>query len=310
MIESLPPLNAALAFEAAARLGSFTRAAAELHVTPTAVSHHVKVLESSLGRRLFQRRNNSVVLTPAGRKLAAVLSESFGQLASGIQDALGGRRGAMPLVISVQPDFALKWLIPRLREFSRLNPAVELRVVTGYRALDLISENIDVAVRYLDDRPAAEGGTPAQTTGQLRMERLFGADLMPVMSPSLFPGVRPPDVDVVRRATLLHVSGAMDEWRLWLDCAAVAGVDATLGPAFDSYTLSIESAIQGWGIALGRIGLIEADIAAGRLVAPFATRLKGHRSWFMITAQDALLPHVAAFGQFLVGEAQACRQPA
>lgn len=304
MTNRLPPLNAARAFEAAARLGSFTRAAAELHVTPTAVSHQVKVLEASTGQILFRRQNNNVVLTAAGRLLASVLTDTFDRLALGMQEALGVG-GSGQLSISVQPDFALKWLIPRLQRFTSLYPAMELRLVSAYRTLDLVAENIDVAIRYLDHNQVANGKVLAEMAGQLRVEYLLGADLVPVLSPALFPAGQMREPAMLRETTLLHISSALEDWGLWLAAAGVHGVNATQGPKFDSYTLSIEAAMQGWGVSLGRMGLIETDIAAGRLMVPFTTRLQGRRSWFIVTRLGAARPQVTAFRVFLLREAAA-----
>ena len=145
----LPPLNSCRAFEAAVRLGSFARAAAELNVTPTAISHHVKVLEAWTGRRLFHRRNNAMVPTSAAHVLAPAITEALERIADSAQ-SLSGRALPSLLSLSVQPDFALKWLIPRLPRFATQHPAVEIRVVTAYRALDFLSADLDLAVRYLN----------------------------------------------------------------------------------------------------------------------------------------------------------------
>ena len=123
MIGRLPPLNACGAFEAVARLGSFSRAAEELNVTAGAISHQVKILEGWIGRQLFRRHTNSVVLTNAARSLAPAINEALERLALGIED-LRGTSGATPLTVSAQPDFALKWLIPRL---PRASPLCTLR---------------------------------------------------------------------------------------------------------------------------------------------------------------------------------------
>jgi LysR family glycine cleavage system transcriptional activator len=176
---------------------------------------------------------------------------------------------------------------------------VELHLVTSYRTLDLLSEDLDLAIRYLD----AEG--LAETAANLRADPLLSADLVPVGSPALFPPGRPADPQMLRDATLLHVLSVEDEWRRWLAFAGLSGVDAERGPKFDSYALSGEAAAQGWGVALGRIGFIEADIAAGRLVAPFATRLAGRRTWVLLTARRPRKPQVAALRSWLLGEAAA-----
>ena len=294
----LPPLNACRAFEAAARLGSFARAAAELNVTATAVSHQVKLLEGWTGKRLFNRRNNAVVPTEAARLLAPSITDALERIGTGLRN-VAGNLGPSLLTFSVQTDFALKWLIPRLPRFAAGHPGVELHLVTSYRTLDLLSEDLDLAIRYLD----AEG--LAETAANLRAAPLLGADLVPVGSPALFPPGRPADPQMLRDATLLHVLSVEDEWRRWLAFAGLSGVDAERGPKFDSYALSGEAAAQGWGVALGRIGFIEADIAAGRLVAPFATRLAGRRTWVLLTARRPRKPQVAALRSWLLGEAAA-----
>jgi LysR family glycine cleavage system transcriptional activator len=301
MIGRLPPLNSCRAFEAAARLGSFSRAAEELNVTPGAVSHQVKILEDWIGRRLFHRRMNGVVLTEVARSLAPTINEALERLALGVE-GLRGTTGTTTLTISVQPDFALKWLIPRLPRFAALYPAVELRLVTSYRALDLVREDIDLAVRYLDRAAVANGNALVETAGQLRADHLLQADLTPIASRTLLGSDCP---EALRDCTLLHVLSAPDDWRLWLAAAGVRGVDAARGPKFDSYALTSEAAAQGWGVALGRVGFIENDLASGRVVAPFALRLSGPRSWFLLTALGRAKPRVAAFRAWMLREAGA-----
>lgn len=296
MSATVPPLNACRAFEAATRLGSFARAAEELRVTPTAISHHVKVLEDWTGQRLFRRQNNAVVPTPEAHRLAPIIGEALEQIAEGLQK-LTGRSLPSLLSISVQPDFALKWLIPRLPRFAATYPDVEIRLATSYRQLDLLGEGLDLAVRYLS---AAE---MAATSNELRAEPLLGADLLPIVSPALIPTNRAADPEWLRTATLLHVTGVPDEWRHWLQTAGLSDVNPLRGPKFDSYALSGEAAAHGWGVALGRVGFIEADIAAGRLVAPFSTRLSGRHRWVLLSASHSRNPMVPLMWQFLLAEA-------
>ncbi len=302
MAARLPPLNACRAFEAAARLGSFTRAAAELNVTATAVSHHIKVLEAWTGRRLFRRHNNTVTPTDEARRLAPVFTEALERLADGVQTIMGSG-GPRPLTISAQPHFALKWLIPRLPRFAALHPSIELRLVTSYRALDLINENIDLAVRYVDRTSLAGSPALAELSGDLRADHLMDADLWPVASPALFPLGAPVDPSMLRRCTLLHLLGAPDDWRNWLTAAGLRGIDAMNGPKFDSYVLSAEAAAQGWGVAMGRVGFIEADLAAGRLVAPFALRLANPGAWLLLTTRTTCKPQVALARNWMLREA-------
>ena len=213
---------------------------------------------------MFNRRNNAVVPTEAARLLAPAITDALERIGTGLRD-VAGNPGPSLLTLSVQTDFALKWLIPRLPRFAAGHPAVELHLVTAYRTLDLLSEDLDLAIRYLD----AEG--LAETAANLRADPLLrrgpAAGVQPVLVPA-----RPAGRSAgLRGMTLLHVlSAPEDEWRRWLAAAGITGMDPERGPKFDSYALSGEAAAQGWGVALGRIGFIEADIAAGRLVAPFA----------------------------------------
>jgi LysR family transcriptional regulator, glycine cleavage system transcriptional activator len=293
-----PPLNACRAFEAAARLGSFSRAGSELHVTAAAVSYQVNLLEKWTGKRLFNRFHNGVIPTNAARLLAPVITDALERMSDGLLN-LTGDTGPALIRFSVQPDFALKWLIPRLPRFSAAHPRVELNLVTSYRSLDLLSDTLDLAVRYLNPAEFAESAT------QLRADHLFTADLVPTVSPTLFPPGRPADPALLRHATLLHVLTVLDDWRRWLSAAGIKGIDPDRGPKFDSYALSGEAAAQGWGVALGRIGFIETDIAAGRLVTPFATRLAGLRSWVLLTAHRPRIPQVETLRSWLLSEAAA-----
>lgn len=282
------------------RLGSFAAAANELNVNPTAISHHVKVLEAWVGHRLFARRNNAVLPTAAARMFAPIITEALERIAEGAQ-TLTGESGLRLLSISVQPDFALKWLVPRLPRFATQHPDVELRLVTGYRSLDFVSENLDLAIRYLDV------ASPPETGVELRAEPLLRADLIPVASPASLPPDRPADEEWLRGSVLLHALSGPDDWRRWLTAAGVDGVNATRGPKFDSHALTSEAAAQGWGVALGRIGFIETDIATGRLAAPFSLKLPGQRNWVLLSALRSRKPMVAVLRKFLLREADITR---
>jgi LysR family transcriptional regulator, glycine cleavage system transcriptional activator len=307
MSAHLPPLNACRAFEAAARLGSFARAATELNVTPTAISHHIKVLEAWTGRRLFKRRNNSITPTAEAQHLAPLITAALEQLAGGVQSIMGVK-GPTTLTISAQPDFALKWLIPRLPRFAERHRSVELRIVSSYRALDLINEDIDVAVRYLDYSATGRSSAAPEMSHDLQIDLLLRADLSPVAHPAMFPRGSPADPEILERSTLLHVLGSPEDWRNWLEAADVRGVNTAKGPKFESYALSGEAAAQKWGVAMGRIGFIEADLAAGRLIAPFALKLASHRSWFLLTTRRTSKPQVAMLRTWMLEEAAGTTQ--
>lgn len=262
------------------------------------------MLEGWIGRPLFRRRTNRVILTDLARSLAPAINEALGCLALSVE-GLRQKSSAVPLTISVQPDFAMKWLIPRLPRFAALYPAIELRLMTAYRALDLVREDIDLAIRYLDRAAVASGEVLDEAGEPLRADHLLRADLTPIASPALFAPDRSHKPEALRGCTLLHVVSAPDDWRLWLAAAGLRGIDPLRGPKFDSYALTSEAAAQGWGVALGRVGFIEGDLAGGRLVAPFAPRLSGPRSWFLLTGRGSPNSRIATFRAWMLQEAGA-----
>jgi LysR family glycine cleavage system transcriptional activator len=302
---SLPPLNACRAFEAAARLQSFVRAAQELNVSPAAVSHQIKLLESWLGRRLFRRHASGVTLSSAGRALLPLLAEGLDRIALGL-DSIAGRAGSRLLTISTQPNFALKWLVPRLKSFMALHPGLEVCLVTAQRSLDLASENIDAAVRYFDALPVGLREIPAHAASELRIDELLRADLMPVASPKLFPPGERYSPDLLKEQVLLHVMSSPGDWGQWLRAAGVSGVDPMRGPKFDSYALTVEAAAHGAGVAIGRSSFLTEDLESNRLVAPFVLRLAGQSAWFLLTSRQPSTK-VTAFRDWILGQkARAC----
>ena len=285
----LPPLSSLRAFEAAARHLSFTRAAAELHVTQAAVSHQVKALEEWLGLKLFRRQNRNVFLTEAGQAYLPAVREAFDGLAEATR-RLRQRDGESKLTVTVTLSFAAKWLMPRLGRFRRLHPEIEFRIDATDRNVDLTREEADLGLRY------GSGSWPG-----LKARRLMSEELFPVCSPGLAAELRRPE-DLARH-TLLHDEMRQD-WRMWLLAAGVKGVDPTRGPAFNNSAMCVQAAIDGEGVALGRSALVAADVAAGRLVRPFAVNLPTEFAYYVVVAPQAEeLPRVKAFVEWLAAEA-------
>lgn len=288
------PMNALRAFEAAARLRSLTRAAAELCVTQTAVSRHVRVLEQHVGKALFVRNANGIELTEHGRILVAALSASLDAIAAGLE-AVRGEQGRRAVRISAQPNFAMRWLIPHLASFRSLHPQVDVEVVTSHRGTQFPAEGADVAIRL-----------GRHWTG-VRAERLFGADLVPVCSPRLMTRDRPLAVPAdLRHHTLLHVSTAPTDWKIWLDAAGLTTFPWTGGSRFDSYALALQAAVEGLGVAIGRRVFVERDLAAGRLVQPFGPSVALDEAWFLLyPSAVASRPEIRAFRSWILEEAAA-----
>src|SRR5262249_14417261 len=259
MTARLPSLNGLRAFEAAARHLSFTKAAAELNVTQTAVSHQIRRLEEQLGLRLFERGQRALRLTREAQQYLPAVRAAFADLRLATERLLYAD-SATVLNVSCLPSLAAKWLVPRLAAFQEGHPDIEVRIATATRLVDFRREEVDLAIRY------GSGRWPG-----LRADWLMAEDVFPVCSPALIAGDRPlrRPADIAHH-TLLHVNLYRDEWLLWL---TAAGLPTSLamrpGLTFDLGLMALQAAIDGLGVALGRTPFVAADIAAGRLAAPF-----------------------------------------
>lgn len=293
------PLNALRAFEAAARHLSFQAAATQLFVTPAAVSHQVKRLETWLGTRLFRRGHRAVALTPEGEALAVSLGELFARLDLALDRATATTTAA--LRISTMESFAAKWLAPRLHRFHRECPELRLRVETGDALAGVGRDGVDVALRY---GPGGYRGVVA--------EKLMEAPVFPVCAPGLARGGGPPaTVADLGQHTLLHDESAdgrpgVPDWSAWLAAAGAPRVDPGKGPVFASIYLALEAAIAGHGIALGVGPLVAEDLRQGRLVRPFGPALGNAYAFWIVHREGAASdPAVAAFLAWLRKEAAA-----
>ena len=292
----LPPLRALRAFEAVARHGSMTRAAEELLVTATAIRHQVKLIEDWSGRRLFQRHNNRLELTEQGRAFFPAVTDAFDRIAAAATDLRGGEKDRA-LVIGARPNFALRWLVPRLPKFQSINPRIQLRLITSYRSLERMVDELDVAIHLGQKRENA------------RCDFLFSGDLFPVMTPSLIKQAKIKGPADLLRVTRLHVVTVIDGWNNWLNVAGVSGDIPDAGPQFDSFALAIEAAIAGCGATLAAEPFVRDEIKAGRLMAPFAARLARDRDYYLIVPQARENSTVASFRNWLLNEVSSSRRP-
>ena len=241
MSHPLPPLGALQVFEAAGRHLSFTRAAAELNVTQTAVSHQIRRLEEQLGLRLFLRRNRTLALTPEARAWLPAVSAAFQDLRAATDRMLRGPRDTV-LTVSSMVSVAAKWLVPRLARFQEACPDIEVRITPGTHLVEFRRDDVDLAIRY----------GRGQWAG-LRADWLMAEEIFPVCAPSLAHGPnplrRPEDL---ANHPLLHVEMSIDEWRLWL---TAAGLPASLATRrvmrFDDRLMTLQAAIDGLGVAMG-----------------------------------------------------------
>jgi len=277
------PLNALRAFEVSARHLSFTRAAAELNVTQTAVSQHVKNLEDRLGVPLFRRLPRGVALTDEGAALLPVLAQSFGRIGEVLAQFGDGRLREV-LAVGVVGTFAVGWLLPRLRDFQHLHPFVDLRLFTHNNRVDLAGEGLDCAIRFGD---GAWHGTEA--------ERLMDAPLTPLCAPVLAARLQCP-ADLPGEALLR--SYRADEWSQWF---AAAGVRSPVvrGAVFDSSLALAEAAAQGAGVALLPAAMFAGALRQERLVRPFEVEIGSGAYWLTRLKSRRPTPAMAAFRDWL-----------
>ncbi|WP_133491841.1 LysR substrate-binding domain-containing protein [Alcanivorax sp. 24] len=258
----LPPLSALRAFEATARLRSAKKAAEELSVTPTAISHQLRQLEEHLGVPLFIRRPRQLTLTAQGQALRAVCTDAFDAI-----DDVASRLRQTPqrqsVTLSTIPSVAARWLLPNVCYLREEQPDLNLSLQVTYDVLPLDGIAADMAIRYGDGRwPGLES------------EKLFDNVFVPACSPVL--NIR--DHDDLRHHTLLHYqpstnSGALLGWPAWQKRARVEGLDIDAGLALSDDTHIVSAALDGQGIALMSRELIRDELRSGRLVQPFGPEL-------------------------------------
>jgi LysR family glycine cleavage system transcriptional activator len=302
MLRHIPGLQSLKAFDASARHLNFTRAAAELNVTPAAVSHQIKELEEAVGVPLFQRTSRHMQLTRQGQVLKPAIADALEGITRALQK-LRQVENPTQVRVTVSPSLAAKWLVPRLDRFLESVPGADVRIDVSSEPLDFDREDIDVAIRFGD------GNYPG-----LVVEKLFHDTLFPVCSPELLKGAKklrePKDL---LQFTLIHLDweaqGAVwPNWRMWMLAAGVKDFNDTRGLHFSQTSLALQAAIDGHGVALGDSTLVGDDLASGRLVKPFelALRSPAQFAYHLITRRDtAERPMTKAFRNWIIAEAAA-----
>ncbi|MEM6587589.1 MAG: LysR family transcriptional regulator [Pseudomonadota bacterium] len=251
-----PPLNALRAFEAAARLGGFSKAAEELSVTPGAVTQHIKALEDWVGTPLFERRSQGVRLTRAGARLQPDFTAAFDRMGQAIH-ALKEASETQRVHIAALPSVAQLWLSPRMPRLRAENPQVQFSVTALEQPPNLLRDMFDWSVFF---------GHPTGEDDEIILDQ----DLItPVCAPELAATLSDPD-DLSAHTLLIDESWAQD-WTIWADRAGWDMARAGRQARFSLYALAVEEARNGAGLLMGHKTLIQADLEAGRLVAPFET---------------------------------------
>jgi DNA-binding transcriptional LysR family regulator len=289
-------------FESAARHLSFTLAAEELALTQSSISRQVASLERQIGRPLFERRTRALELTAAGDRLYSIARQALLAIDRCV-DEIRGDGGTPRVTIATYASFASLWLVPRLPEFQRLHPGIDIRIDASDRMVDLESEDVDVAIRWL--RP----GAPVPTDAML----LLTEDASPALSPRLLatrdaPLTEPGDLAALPILAMDETvpSAPYSSWARWCEFAGVAPFDGAARLYFTYVDQSVQAAVRGQGVALVRTPFLDDLVASGDLVLPFPKlRMRtGYRYFLIVNRQRSSVPHVVAFRDWIVAEFQ------
>jgi LysR family glycine cleavage system transcriptional activator len=294
MARNIPPLNSLRAFETVARHGSFTKAAEELHVSQSAVSRQVSLLEDYLGIKLFQRELRGLSLTPDGLAYHQRISPAFAQIAAAT-DTLYQKTRSSPIRLRVYTTFAAKWLMRRLPQFQAKHPDVPVQLSTNVAPIDFAKEDVDAAIQFgTGDWPGAHA------------EHLFDDEITPVCSPAL---IRATGKPLQEPGDLVHYRMLQSYYRKtdWPDWLAAAGrpdlIDHRDTMMFNSSILTYQAAIDGLGVAIGQVRLLDQELEQGTLVRPFAQLVGRPFAYYLVIPQrDTLSRNVATFRDWLVEE--------
>jgi LysR family glycine cleavage system transcriptional activator len=293
--KNIPPLRAIKAFEASARHLSFTKAAAELHVTQAAISHQIKNLEELTGVQLFQRFNRSLKLTFEGRLYLISIRNALENIEKATRQ-LKNRDTSGTLNISVLPSFATKWLSKRIWRFQQQHKELDVRISAFEWLTDFKKDDCDIAIRYSSD-PNYPG---------LNAELLLEEEVFPVCSKQLFDSYKGKlTPEKLLSANLCHEDFTTEDWHDWFDAVDIQAKPKLRGTRFSHMVTMLEAVENHQGFALGRTPLVQDDINRGLLVAPFKQKINGKMSYYLVypsnTESDSKLQIIR---QWLFAEAE------
>lgn len=302
MLDRFPGLRSLRTFDAAAKHMSFTRAAADMGVTPAAISHQIKEMEDRIGVALFARTSRTMRLTREGEILHAGAAEFLAALTCSLQE-IRKLENQKQLKITASPSIAAKWLVPRLGRFLATVPGADVRIDVSSNVLDFDRDGVDIAIRY------GEGKYPG-----LKSDLLFQDKVFPVCSPRLITKTKPLNTprDLLQHQ-LIHLDCEAQglpwpNWSMWMLAAGIRDFDDTRGLHFGQTSFAVQAAVDGQGVALGDSNLVADDLAQGRLVKPFELSLRAppQFAYHVISPLDtADVPMVKAFREWSLKEAGA-----
>lgn len=283
----LPPLNALKAFEASARHLSFSIAAQELFVSHSAISQQVKLLESWLEVHLFIRKNNGIKLTESGYQYLQSIRPILDSLHSATE-LLQSEKMNVVLTISVLPNFAIHWLLPKLHEFQCLNPRINLQLVSSPVPLESLYESCDLAIR------------PYEPMTNYQFDKLCTAQLLPVFSPEFQQRHSLKHLNDLQHVPKLHVTQSQHDWLHWLEHHQLSELNPKATMAFDSHAIAIEAALHGYGALMGQIPFINPLLEQKKLIAPYTPPLNTDRSWYLVSPNSGLSNKAQCFKDWIL----------
>lgn len=270
VIRRLPPLNALKIFECAARHESFASAAKELFITASAVSHQIKTLEDYLGCALFSRNKRKVMLSSIGEKYYQSVRQSLNELEVASQLIVSNSESDS-VILSVAPNFLVRWLMPRMQSFQEKYPDVELQITASMGLVDFNSNNSDMAIYF------GHGGWH-----DIEMHFLTHVHLVPMCSKKLFNKLPLNEPEDLKKHTLIHVSKRLYEWPEWFELVGIPYRGFKKGFKFSSGQLATGAAQEGLGVALADSTLSSNELKQGKLIMPFDILLDTHKSYYLV----------------------------
>lgn len=295
MPRRLPSLNALRCFEVVASQLSIKKAAAVLHVSESAISRQIRILEQQLGSPLFIRSHSGLEITAAGQRLATSVREAFDHIADAIRPFHSDRDA---VTIRVLPTFALRWLYPRLRKFQAQHPLITVNVQTRLNDMTPTDGDADLGIRY------GLGNWPPDAATELYPEWI-----VPVCAPGYLQSGAlegPADFDA---ATLLHPLPDRQDWTIWAEKSGLGGFDASVGLDFDALDMALSAAESGFGLAITDVVLAHDTVQSGRLVVPLSVSVPTGMSYFLVRPQDLKRRrHVALLDEWICDEISDARR--
>lgn len=293
MVRKLPSLKSLRVFESVARNNSFRKAADELCVTHSAVSHQIKLLEDELGLYLFQRNGRSISLTEDGEELYPTVNQSFAQITDVIE-RIKAKNATRTLTVQTYVTFGTTWLIPKLRHFQRLHPDIRVRISISFVDVDFDKDDADVGII-----------TSEPSWSHWHYDYLFDMELFPVCSAQLYQSGALTCPKDLTQQQLINIELAPNDWPLWLEKAGLAHDFNDQGPVVDNYLQALEMLHEGDYLVMAREAFAKKDLEQGRIVRPFNITVPEPGSWYLVyPKQQNIKPEIELFHRWLKQQVQ------